>query len=137
MEIRCSLFTSWKLRCGRLSCQRGKVLLQKWMDEPITAAYALKQDTDLSLFEECDGAPGECATLCEKQSEYIMLEIGSSTEGQPGYQPDEQPAEQSKERSAEQSKERSAEQPDEQPAEQPTERSREQPAEQPDDRLRE
>src|SRR5450759_288189 len=102
MEIRCSLFTSWKLQCGRVSCQRGKVLLQKWMDEPITAAHALKQDTDLSLFEECDGAPGECATLCEKPSEHIMLEIGSSTEDQPEEQSADRPADQSADRPADQ-----------------------------------
>ena len=52
------------------------------MDEPIPTIHALKQDTPCLLFEDEDDPPRECATLCEKQSVYIMLEIGSSTTNQ-------------------------------------------------------
>src|SRR5712675_1056650 len=72
------------------------------MDEPISTTYALKQDTSRHFFKEGDGPPRKCATLCEKQSEHIMLEIGYSTkaqpldqsEGQPHGQPEGQPEEQ-------------------------------------------
>jgi len=55
------------------------MLLQQGIDESIPTTHALKQDTPCLLFEEEDGPPRECATLCEKQSVYIILEIGSSS----------------------------------------------------------
>jgi hypothetical protein len=106
------------------------------MDEPITATLALKQDTSLSLFEERDGPPGECATMCKKQSKHIMLEISCSTEEQPGDQPDEQPDEQCNDQPTDQPEDGPgvgrpedppADPPEEQPADQPDEQRNDQP----------
>jgi hypothetical protein len=70
------------------------MLLQQGMDETITATYALKQDTPRCLFEEEDDPPRKCMALCEKQSEYIMPEIGSSTSNQPDNESADQPQDQ-------------------------------------------
>ena len=59
------------------------MLLHQGMDEPIPTTHTLKQVTPCLLFEEEDGPTRECATLCEKQSVYIMLDIGSTTTNQP------------------------------------------------------
>src|SRR5258708_4096925 len=88
------------------------------MDEPIPTTHALKQDTPRHLFEEWDNLPGECATVCEKPSEHIMLDIGFSPEEQSADQPGDQPAAQ----------------PEEQPEEQPDAQPEEQPDAQPEDR---
>ena len=105
--------------------------MQQRMDEPITATHALKQDTSLSLFEEGDGPPGECATMCEKQSEHIMLEVGCSTEDQPADQPEEQPEEQPADQPADAPEEQPAAQPVDRPDDPPNDPPEDQPATQP------